>query len=560
MRCPHFFRGFAAGLVIFSLHNVNTGEGSQVQPGSSLMVSLSYDGGAEAYSQGDERPQHRVRITKPFYFGKYPVTQGEWEKLMGNNPSSFKGDDQLPVDTVTWNVCQEFVKKAGSGMRLPTEAEWEYACRAGSTSAFYFGDKAEELGDSGWYEANSEQRTHPVGQKTPNGFGLYDMHGNIWQWCQDWYGADYYSRSPSDDPTGPGTGEFRVLRGGAWYHYAHFCRSGSRNGWSRPTSAINTFGLRVAAECGDTSALAELKPQGASMTLRVPLGFRASPSAGHEPYAETSWAKEVIHDKTGMEMVFIPAGDFMMGCPSEDGVAFYNEVTVTRSAAGTYFMVCGWDGGYFGIQELDSGRKVVLFSVWDSANGNDPNTVADARRTRLIYQGQGVRVGRFGGEGTGWQCFFDYAWKLGQTYRFYVAAQLKEMRTEYTGYFYLPESKQWKKLVTFSKLTDGKTNLRGYYSFIEDFKRSGISSTWSRKANFGGAWIRKAGGEWFCVNKATFHVISNPGVNMDVAPDGDRFYLATGNDARNSGRKSQDSINLNADNSRKPPEDLPHGD
>ena len=172
----------------------------------------------------------------------------------------------------------------------------------------------------------------------------------------------------------------------------------------------------------------------------------------------------------------------------------------------------------------------------------------------------GVRVDRFGGENTGGRCFFDYNWKLGQTYRCYVVAQLKDKRTEFTGYFYLPESKQWKKLVTFSKLTDGKTNLRGYYSFIEDFKRSGISSTWSRKANFGSAWIRKTSGEWFCVSKATFQVISNPGVNMDVGPDGDRFYLATGLDARNGGRNSKDSINLNTDNSRKPPEDLPRAE
>ena len=515
------------------------------------MFSLWYDGGAEAYSQSEEGPQHSVRITQPFYLAKYPVTQGEWQKLMGNNPSGFRGDDRLPVDTVSWDACLVFAKKAGSGMRLPTEAQWEYACRAGSTTAYYFGDKAEELGEYGWYEGNSGQRTHPVGQRKPNAFGLYDMHGNIWQWCQDWYGADYYSHSPGDDPTGPVTGEFRVLRGGAWYHYAHFCRSASRNGWSRPTSAIYTFGVRMAAECGNTSALPQLNPQDASMTLRVPLGFRASLGAGPETYTKTWWAKEVIHEKTGMEMVFIPAGEFMMGCLSEDGVAFYNEVTVSRSAAGTYFMVCGWDGGYFGLQELDSGKKVVLFSVWDSAAGNDPKAVANAKQTRPIFHDVGVRTGRFGGEGTGWQCFLDYNWKLGQTYRFYVTAQIKEMRTEFTGYFYLPESKQWKKLATFSKLTGGKTNLRGYYSFIEDFKRSGISATWSRKADFGNSWIRKTNGEWFSVNKAKFQMDANPGVSMDAGPDGDRFYLATGNETKNSGRKSQNSTDLRKDKEQK---------
>ena len=157
MKCLTLVRGFAFGLVIFSLRNANTGECSQVKAGASIMVSLRYDSGSEAYSQADEWPQHRVRITKPFYLGKYPVTQGEWSKLIGNNPSGFKGDARLPVDTVSWDACEVYVKRAGNGVRLPTEAEWEYACRAGSSTAYYFGDNAENLGEYGWYEGNTGQ-------------------------------------------------------------------------------------------------------------------------------------------------------------------------------------------------------------------------------------------------------------------------------------------------------------------------------------------------------------------------------------------------------------------
>ena len=152
-----------------------------------------------------------------------------------------------------------------------------------------------------------------------------------------------------------------------------------------------------------------------------------------------------------------------------EGTAFYNEVTIDQSAVGTYFMVCGWDKGYFGLQELGNGRKLLLFSVWDSGQ-NDPRAVAEERRTKLLYKDDQVRIGRFGGEGTGGQSFFDYPWKNGETYRCLVTSKVDGERTEYAGYFYVPVDKAWKHLVTFSTITGGK-QLRGYYSFIEDFKR-----------------------------------------------------------------------------------------
>jgi formylglycine-generating enzyme required for sulfatase activity len=169
----------------------------------------------------DEKPQHRVRITKPFYLGKYLVTQEQWEAVMGNNPSHFKGPKN-PVEQVSWDDCQQFLRQAqrevgvrGGKFQLPTEAQWEYACRAGSTTRYCFGDDESGLGEYAWYDKNSGNKTHPVGEKKPNAWGLYDMHGNVWEWCQDWYDGGYYANSPTDDPTGPGSN--RVLRGGSWF-------------------------------------------------------------------------------------------------------------------------------------------------------------------------------------------------------------------------------------------------------------------------------------------------------------------------------------------------------
>ena len=197
--------------------------------------------------------QHRVRITKPFYMSKHEVTQEQWQAVMGSNPGHPKGATN-PVDFVSWNNCQAFVKKlsekvAGLTFALPTEAEWEYACRAGSTTEYSFGHDTRDLGDHAWYYENSDRRTHQVAKKKPNAFGLYDMHGNVWEWCQDWYAEDYYRNSPKDDPQGPGTGECRVLRGGSWYGAATVCRSASRGG-NGPAIRGDGGGFRVVLRGG----------------------------------------------------------------------------------------------------------------------------------------------------------------------------------------------------------------------------------------------------------------------------------------------------------------------
>lgn len=209
-----------------------------------------------------EAPQHRVKITQPFYLSKYEVTQAQWQAVIGNNPPQFQAPTN-PVEKVSWDDIQAFLarlyaagarvvpsdKTRGGAMEmryaLPTEAQWEYACRAGSTTAFCFGDAASMLGQYGWFKGNSGGRTHPVGALKANAWGLHDMHGNVWEWCADWFGKEYYANSPPDDPLGPGSGSHRVIRGGGWITYAVNCRSAPR---CRPLSNSRTdyMGFRLA--------------------------------------------------------------------------------------------------------------------------------------------------------------------------------------------------------------------------------------------------------------------------------------------------------------------------
>jgi formylglycine-generating enzyme required for sulfatase activity len=199
--------------------------------------------------EGDHRPVHEVKIPKPFYMGKYEVTQEQWEAVMGKNPSFFKGPKN-PVDSVSWDDCQAFLKKLNERIRrgkftLPSEAEWEYACRAGSRAEFCFGDGRKQLREYAWYEDNSEEKTHPVGEKKPNAWGLHDMHGNVWEWCEDAYHRSYEG-APADGSawTEGGDQGLRVERGGSWERSPTECRSANRIGY-RPFGEFFADGCRV---------------------------------------------------------------------------------------------------------------------------------------------------------------------------------------------------------------------------------------------------------------------------------------------------------------------------
>ena len=194
----------------------------------------------------DEKPVHRVVIGKSFQLWKYEITKGQWKAVMGNNPSFFASDDTMPVESLTWNSAQQYIDKLnllndGYQYRLPSEAEWEYSCRAGTT-----GDYAGNLDEMAWYDANSGGTTHPVGTKKPNAWELYDMHGNAAEWVQDWYGSNYYSSSPLTDPQGPSSGTERTGRSGIAIIPAYYSRSAMR-GHAKPDDQNSSFGtgLRV---------------------------------------------------------------------------------------------------------------------------------------------------------------------------------------------------------------------------------------------------------------------------------------------------------------------------
>jgi hypothetical protein len=223
-----------------------------------------------------------------------------------------------------------------------------------------------------------------------------------------------------------------------------------------------------------------------------------------------------------------------LGYVAPEATAFYTELIVEKSVPGSYFMACGFEHGYFGIQELANKKKVVLFSVWDPTKEDDPNAGATDRRVEMLFKGDNVVVKRFGGEGTGGQSFFNYDWNLGQPYRFLVKATVAEKKTAYAGYFYLPESRTWKHLVTFRTHT-GSERLKGLYSFIEDFRRDGKSATETRRAVFGNGWVRTSEGQWEPLLKARFTASDaswEAKETIDAGVAKTRFYLQTGGDTR----------------------------
>jgi len=208
-----------------------------IPKGSFIMGSVDNEG------ESNEHPQHKVNLDS-YWMGIYEITQKQYQSLMDKNPSYFKGEN-LPVEQVTWDdaveFCNKFSDKYKVKMRLPTEAEWEYACRAGTDTKYYWGNELN--GDYCWYGVNSGEKTHAVGEKKPNRWGLYDMSGNVWEWCLDWYNDKYYIISSSDNPQGPNLGYYRVLRGGG--RSREYCHRSTCRSSDEPVSASDTNGFRV---------------------------------------------------------------------------------------------------------------------------------------------------------------------------------------------------------------------------------------------------------------------------------------------------------------------------
>ncbi len=247
---------------------------------------------------------------------------------------------------------------------------------------------------------------------------------------------------------------------------------------------------------------------------------------------------------------------------------FFNQVTVRQSSPGTYFCVCGWNKGYYGIQELGNRKKLLIFSVWDS-NEDNPNATPKEKRVQVLYKDEKVRTGRFGYEGSGGQSFYDYDWKLNETYSFMVGAKANGERTEYSGYFLVPETNQWKHLITFSTITKAnEKKLRGYYSFIEDFLRNGVSETKVRRAEFGIPWLKNSENKWIPAKTAIFTADGSTNLNIDAGDlkatqekvETERFYLQTGGDTINKHTKLNQAIHLTKSEKITPPRNLPATD
>ena len=291
-----------------------------VNAGSFTMGSAESEEGRTDYEL-----QHEVTISKSFYLGAYEVTQDQYEKVMGENPSQYNGPKN-PVEKVSWEDSVSFCKKlselpdekaAGRVYRLPTEAEWEYACRAGGGGAYSFGDDVESLEEYAWFLANSERKTHIVGEKKPNRWGLYDMHGHVCEWCQDYWAKESPSGDETD-PMGPKDGPLRVLRGGCWGDVARFCRTAFHNG-NRPLVRLQGFGIRVAMNQPSKQLAAE-SAESSVVGLSTPAYFQQQKS---------------ITNSIGMKLVLIHAGAFTMGSPvSEVGRQdneTLHEVTISKS-------------------------------------------------------------------------------------------------------------------------------------------------------------------------------------------------------------------------------------
>ena len=295
--------------------------------GGTFTMGATPEQGEDAY--GDEKPAHEVTLSD-YYIGETVVTQALWKAVMGNNPSRFKGEN-LPVEWISWHDCKEFISKlnalTGKNFRMPTEAEWEYAARGGSKSRGYKYSGSNRLGDVAWYEDNSGGKTHEVGYKRPNELGLYDMSGNVWEWCSDWYGA--YSSASQTNPKGPDSGTYRVFRGGCRFNFARYCRCSDRN-YNDPDERGNGDGLRLCLFDNEES----------------------------EPSSDIPIVKTYSANGVSFDMIKVEGGTFTMGATPEQGVdAWSDEKPAHKVTLSDYYI----------------GKTEVTQALWETVMGNNPS-------------------------------------------------------------------------------------------------------------------------------------------------------------------------------------------
>ncbi len=318
--------------------------------GGTFTMGATSEQGSDAYD--DEKPTHRVTLSD-YYIGKYEVTKEQWQVVMDNNPSYYKWY-RKPVEHVSWNACQEFIKKlnslTGLNFSLPTEAQWEYAARGGNKSKGYKYSGSNTIDDVAWYTNNSGSGTHPVGLKTPNELGLYDMSGNVSEWCQDWKGD--YSSSSQTDPSGPSTGSNRVRRGGSWLGNAGCCRVSFRSDYT-PDYGNDNLGLRLAINIDENSDVNHEE------VVNIPgvLSSRWSSSA-------TAEQKRIIGELI-KSMVMVEGGTFTMGATFEQGGDADNDEKPTHSVT---------------LRDYYIGKYEVTQEQWQAVMGSNPSYYKGSRK------------------------------------------------------------------------------------------------------------------------------------------------------------------------------------
>ncbi|AOC52584.1 serine/threonine kinase [Microcystis aeruginosa NIES-2481] len=376
----------------------------------------------------NEKPQHQVQVNS-FAIGKYPVTQAQYQAVMGKNPSKFKNNPQNPVEQVSWNDAQAFCEKlsqiTGKTYRLPTEAEWEYACRGGTTTRYYFGDNANQLGDYAWYKGNSQQTTHPVGQKKPNAWGLYDMSGNVWEWCEDnWH--DSYENAPRDGSAWlTNNNDYQIVRGGSWCFNPNLCRSAYRSGSYRRDYG-SSFGFRVV--CVPTVTSTPL-PIATVTSTPLPKVAPPPPSSPPPPPAKLTLFTENLPKGITLEMVNLPAGQFLMGSPDSDRDARsyekpQHQVQVNGFAIGKYPVT---QAQYQAVM----GNNPSRFKNWFRNNPQNPVEMVSWDDAQAFCQKLSQITGKTYRLPT--EAEWEYACRGGTTTRFYFGDDANQLE-DYAWY------------------------------------------------------------------------------------------------------------------------------